>query len=179
VSILEAEEWGHDDADLVVYCDTSTGAKGQGKPGLGFWVPSRDLGFYADGAVPYPPNLRLNKETGSIFYLEALTVLSAIFWVGTLASKPRRLLIYTDSMNTVEMFNSMRANPGYNTILMEAVDALIDMRVSLRVFHISGKENTIADALSHSMFDVIHAQQPRLQVAIFQPPRLDAGGNAE
>jgi hypothetical protein len=179
VSILDAEEWGHEEADLVIYCDASTGARGQGKPGLGFWVPARRLGFYADGAVPYPPNLRLNEETGSIFYLEALTVLSAIFWVGTLARKPHRLLVYTDSMNTVDMFNSMRAEPGYNTILMEAVDTLIDIGVSLRVFHISGEENSIADALSRSMFDIVRAQQPRLQIAIFQPPRLDAGGNEE
>jgi hypothetical protein len=82
-------------------------------------------------------------------------------------------------MNTVEMFNSMRADPGYNTILMEAVDTLIETGISLRVFHIAGEDNTVADALSRSMFDIIRAQQPRLQVAIFQPPRLDAGGNGE
>ena len=82
-------------------------------------------------------------------------------------------------MNTVDMFNSMRAEPGYNTILMEAVDTLIDIGVSLRVFHIPGEENSIADALSRSMFDIVRAQQPRLQIAIFQPPRLDAGGNGE
>lgn len=56
VSTLEAER-GHEDADLVIYCDVSSGARGQGKSGLVFWVPPRGLGFYADGAVPYPPNL--------------------------------------------------------------------------------------------------------------------------
>jgi hypothetical protein len=177
VSILEAEEWGHDDADLVVYCDASTGAMGQGKPGLGFWAPARNMGFYADGSVPYPPNLRLNQEMGSIFYLEALTVLSALLWVETLTRRPHRLLIYTDSMNTVEMFSSMRADPGYNTILMESVNILIDTGISLRVFHIPGEKNAIADALSRSMFDTVRTQQPHLKLAIFQPPRLDAGGN--
>jgi hypothetical protein len=179
VSILEAEEWGHDDADLVVYCDASTGAMGQGKPGLGFWAPARDVGFYADGLVPYPTNLRLNQEMGSIFYLEALTVLSALLWVETLTHRPRRLLIYTDSMNTVEMFGSMRADPGYNTILMESVNILIDSGISLRVFHIPGERNAIADALSRSMFDTVRTQQPHLKLAIFQPPRLDAGGNGK
>jgi hypothetical protein len=28
VSILEVKEWGHDDVDLVVYCDASTGVMG-------------------------------------------------------------------------------------------------------------------------------------------------------
>jgi hypothetical protein len=179
VSILEAEEWGHDDADLVVYCDASTGAMGQGKPGLGFWAPARDVGFYADGLVPYPTNLQLSQEMGSIFYLEALTVLSALLWVETLTRRPRRLLIYTDSMNTVEMFGSMRADPGYNTILMESVNILIDSGISLWVFHIPGERNAIANALSRSMFDTVRTQQSHLKLAIFQPPQLDAGGNGK
>ena len=177
VSILNANEWPVDEADMTIFCDASTGSKGQGKPGLGFWIPSRNEGFYADGSIAYASNLVFNKDTGSIFYLEALSVLSAIFWVDQLSTRPRRLLIYTDSMNTVDMFNSMRAEPGYNTILMEAVDALLDMEVSLRVFHIPGEDNTIADALSRGLFDVIRVQQPHLKIALFQPPRLDAGGN--
>ena len=177
VSILDAEEWAPQQADLVIYCDASTGSKGQGKPGLGFWVPSREVGFYADGTVPYPPNLAVNKETGSIFYLEALSVLSAIFWVERLTNHPRKLLIYTDSMNTVDMFNSMRADPGYNTILMEAVEILLDTGISLRVFHIPGEENIVADALSRGLFDILRAQQPRLNIAHFQPPQLNVGAD--
>lgn len=177
VSILDANEWLPDEADLVIYCDASTGAKGHAKPGLGFWIPSRNQGFYADSSVAYATNLTFNKDMGSIFYLEALCVLSAIFWVKQLASKPRRLLIYTDSMNTVDMFSSLRADPGYNTILMEAVDALLDMDVSLRVFHVAGEENIVADALSRGLFDIIRVRQPHLKIALFQPPRLDAGGN--
>ncbi|KIM20799.1 hypothetical protein M408DRAFT_123195, partial [Serendipita vermifera MAFF 305830] len=70
------------------------------------------LAFFADGDVPYPPDLVHNHELGSIFYLEALTVLAAIFWAEDQPDRPRRLLIYTDSMNTVDMFHSMRADPG-------------------------------------------------------------------
>jgi hypothetical protein len=136
------------------------GAKGNLVWGSGCWHEASDS--TRTGQFPYPPNLQLNEETGSIFYLKALTVLSAIFWVAALPGKPRRLLIYTDSMNTIGMFNSMRAEPGHNTILTEAVDTLIDIGVSLRDFHISGEANSTADALSRSTFDIIHAQQPRL-----------------
>ncbi|KIM22103.1 hypothetical protein M408DRAFT_31617, partial [Serendipita vermifera MAFF 305830] len=139
---------------------------------LGFWSPTTGDGLYADGDVAYPPDLTYNRDLGSIFYLEALTVLASIFWVEQVKTRPKRLLIYTDSMNTVAMFNSMRADPGYNTILMEAVGALLDMGISLRVFHIPGEENVIADALSRSLFDVVRAQCPQLKIGIFQPPQL-------
>ena len=180
VSILAAEEWTPEVADMIIYCDASTGARGLAKPGLGFWVPSRHVGFYADGDVAYPPDLVHNQELGSIFYLEALAVLSAIYWADSLSIRPKRLLIYSDNMNTVGMFNSMRADPGYNTILMAAVDVLLDSNISLRVFHIAGEANVVADALSRSLFDVVRAQQPLLKIAIFQPPRLNnAGGNGK
>ncbi|KIM26683.1 hypothetical protein M408DRAFT_72399 [Serendipita vermifera MAFF 305830] len=163
---------------MVIYCDASTGARGHAKPGLGFWVPSRNIGLFADGDVPYPPDLVHNHELGSIFYLEALTVLAAIFWAEDQPGRPRRLLIYTDSMNTVDMFHSMRADPGYNMILMAAVDVLLDSNISLRVHHIPGEENVIADALSRSLFNVVRSQHPLLKLAVFQPPRLVyAGGN--
>ncbi|KIM28581.1 hypothetical protein M408DRAFT_307899, partial [Serendipita vermifera MAFF 305830] len=64
VPILEAEVWGPDAADMVIYCDASTGARGHAKPGLGFWVPSRNIGLFADGDVPYPPDLVHNHELG-------------------------------------------------------------------------------------------------------------------
>jgi hypothetical protein len=108
---------------------------------VGFWVPARGLGFYADGVVPCPPNLQLNEKTGSIFCLKAHAVLSAVSWVGTLSRRPRQLLIYTGGINTVDMVNSMRAEHGYNTVMVEAVDTLIDIGLPLRVFHISSEEN--------------------------------------
>jgi hypothetical protein len=80
-------------------------------------------------------------------------------------------------MNMVEMFGSMWADPGYNTILMESVNILIDLGISLRVFHIPGEKNAITDVLSCSMFDTVWTQQPHLKLAIFQLPQLDTGGN--
>jgi hypothetical protein len=171
VSILEAEEWSEEDADLVIWCDACTGDK-QRPAGLGFWIPQLLLGFFGQGPDEYPPNL---QKTGSIFFLEALCVLSALNWASTLPTLPTRLLIYTDSINTADMFSSLRAEPGYNDILMAAVEILLDKQFSLRVFHVAGKDNTIADALSRSYFDVIHQSQPRLKLHYFQPPRLDAG----
>jgi len=53
-----------------------------------------------------------------------------------------------DSMNTVKNFNSLKAEQGYNELLMHAVGLLILSSISLHVFHIAGTENTVADALS-------------------------------
>lgn len=175
VSILEAELWGHNDADLVIYCDACTGDHSGRKPGLGFWAPALGLGFFGDGPAQYPPNLH---KPGTIFYLEALCILAAIIWAATLENPPKRLLIYTDSINSADMYNTMRAHAGYNDLLMTAVETLIDKSISLRVFHIPGESNTIADALSRSYFPLINQQQPQLTLYQFQPPRLNAGGNA-
>jgi len=51
-------------------------------------------------------------------------------------------------MNTVEMFNSLKAHQGYNELLMQAMGLLIPSTISLHVFHIAGANNTVTDALS-------------------------------
>lgn len=162
VSILEAELWGEAQADLVIWCDACTGDSNR-PPGLGFWSPVHQQGFF--GQAP----------SNTIFYLEALCVVSAILWAASLSPPPTRLLIYTDSINTADMFCTMRAQPGYNDLLMAAVETLLDKQISLRVFHIAGEQNIIADALSRSYFNVIQHTQPHLKLIHFQPPRFDAG----
>lgn len=172
VSMMEAELWGQAEADLIIYCDACTGDTNGRKAGLGFWVPAMNTGFFGPGPSVYPANLKI---TATIFFLEALCVLSALTWASTLQPAPRRLLIYTDNINAADMFNSMRAEAGYNDILMSAVSILLDSSISLRVFHVAGEENVVADALSRSYFDLIFQQYPSLMLNQFQRPRLDAG----
>ncbi|KAF8585603.1 hypothetical protein K439DRAFT_1615876 [Ramaria rubella] len=85
----------------------------------------------------------------------ALAVVSALAWASQLASPPHRLLIHSDSLNTIEMFHSLKALEGYNDLLLYAMRILLLSRISLRVAHISGKDNTVADALSCMLLDVV------------------------
>ncbi|THH15575.1 hypothetical protein EUX98_g9444 [Antrodiella citrinella] len=78
-------------------------------------------------------------------------------------------------MNTVQIFDSFRASTGYNTILLSACDILINSDFDLRVWHIPGATNTIADALSRGLFSVVHQYAPSLQIFNFIPPQCTLG----
>jgi hypothetical protein len=141
--------------DLTVFCDASLSS-------MGFYCSSLHVGFCS----PLPDAAPIH----SIFYYEALCVVSALLWALQLPTPPRRLLIYTDSMNTVEMFHSLKALDGYNNPLLVAVGILIRSHTSLRVFHIPGAENIIADALSRMLLHIVDAHHPGLVIRLFQPP---------
>ncbi|PBK82663.1 hypothetical protein ARMGADRAFT_1048603 [Armillaria gallica] len=108
--------------------------------GMGFWIPKIVCGF----VCPMPD---LPEEEEVIFFFEALY-----------------------NTNTVNIFNSLRALPNYNPILKLAVNKMISHDIDLHVLHISGLENDVADALSHSQFS--KAQNLVLQLIIlpFKPP---------
>ena len=131
--LFDAIEWSPLDADLVIYCEASL-------TGLGFYCPSLNIAYYAD--------ISHIILTHMIFYYKYLSILSVLAWAHDLTHPPHRLMIYMDSMNTVKMFNSLKAQQGYNELLMLAVGLLIPSEISLCVFHIAGTENAIADALS-------------------------------
>lgn len=161
IHILRAKEWGRNDADLNLFCDACP-------RGMAFWCPSFNRGFQCHVTA---------DDADGIFYLEALAVLSSLHWaLHNLDVSPNtRIAIYTDNLNTVDMFNSLRAQPLYNPILITAVELLSTFDVQLRVFHIAGDDNIIADALSRFRFDIVHHYSPLLHVQSFEPPRLTLG----
>ena len=67
------------------------------------------------------------------------------------------------------MFNSLRALPEYNCILKAAVDILFEYEFQLRVVHIAGEENDIADALSREDFMRALRLCPSLVIKSFEP----------
>jgi hypothetical protein len=160
--VLKSLDWDLDTADLTAYCDASL-------DGLGFWFPNLNVGFWS--RIPEDPP----KDT--IFYFEALSVLSAILQSTTLGSQISKLVIYTDNLNTVNMFNSLSALPAYNEILKSAVDHLLsDLTnpIQLRVVHVPGELNTVADALSrgHLHTAVDHVPHHDIIIHNFSPPRF-------
>ena len=130
---------------------------------MGFWYPDLNLAFYSQTPSYEHPDL--------IFYFEALCVHSALFDAHRRAISPGndRFLIYTDNSNTVDIFSSLRALPPYNHLLKTAVDILCAGDSDLRVLHVSGVDNAVADALSRADFNRALSLAPKLQIHSFEP----------
>jgi hypothetical protein len=64
--------------------------------------------------------------------------MSALVFAIGLQPAPRRLLVYTDPMNTVDIFHSLEARGEYNHRPMFAMRLLLPQTTSLHVFHIAG-----------------------------------------
>src|SRR5882672_10125845 len=131
--------------------------------GLSFAAPKLHLGFCA--SIP-----TLSPLT-TIFYFEALAIASAILWASGLVPPIPWLLIFTDSLNCINMFNTLHAHEGYNDILLFTIHILISSKISLCVFHIPSTDNIVADALSHHLLGTALTLSPGLNIHHFQPPR--------
>ena len=153
-------DWDPDNTDLVAYCDASLDS-------LGYWFPGLSAGFWSVIPDDHP------KDT--IFYFEALSVPSAILHSTSFRFTITKLTVYTDNLNTVQIFNSFSALPTYNEILKAAVDHLlsdINNPIQLRVIHVPGHSNTIADALSRGELHTVVDAVPGIVIDLFTPPRI-------
>ncbi|CDO68566.1 hypothetical protein BN946_scf184998.g63 [Trametes cinnabarina] len=167
IHLMRASSWGPKDADFVIFCDACL-------TGMAFWIPSLSIALVSDCPVA-PAGLEDN-----IFWYEALTVVAALEWVHTnLSPLPDRLAIYTDNLNTVQIFDSFRASRIFDELLLYACKLLIVSRIDLRVWHIAGQHNTVADALSRGLFVVAQQYVPHLSIATFIPPRPTQGDDLQ
>jgi hypothetical protein len=160
IYLFSDQEWGIHEADIISYSDACMS-------GIGFFFERSREGFQCP--VPSSPP----KDT--IFYFEALAVVSVVDAVTRLPSTPARLLVYSDNSNTVDIFHSLRSLPPYNDLLKFTVSLLIKFDISLRVVHISGVHNGVADALSRFDEARAYAACPGLSISSFQPPRITLG----
>jgi hypothetical protein len=158
VLLLDSLDWSPETAEDVVtiYTDASLVR-------LGFWYPEINFGFQVQ--------LPRNAPLGSIFFFEALAVCSAIHFLADTEPIPCHVAIFTDNTNTVDIFNSLQASAPYNRILISAVNVLIKLKVDLQVYHVSGAENSIADALSRFDNERALGLVPDLIIDDFKPPR--------
>lgn len=156
VFLLKSIAWTEHESDLHIFTDASL-------DGFAFWCVQLSSGHTA----PVIPK-RFDEP---IFFHEAFAVVCAIHWASSLGVRGlRRLLIRTDSMNTVDMFNTLRGRGLYNELLKFAVDILMAHNLDLRVLHIEGTANVVADLLLHNRMDEARVVNPQLAIHYYQPP---------
>ena len=73
-------------------------------------------------------------------------------------------------MNTVDLFNTLRARRAGNELLKFVVDELMTFEVDLRVVHVPGQYNQLADFLSRGQLSEAQRLRPLLQTQPYQPP---------
>jgi len=162
--MLSARAWDSSHADFIIYCDAAlTG-------GLAFWSPHHWRAF-----VPDKPEAAPGAE--HIFWFEALAVVSGLQWASQLTPPPTRLAIFTDSLNTVQLFDSMACLPAFHDLLLFACRLCLTHHIDLHVFHISGSHNVVADAFSRHLLQVVDCYAPALDVRFFTPPRVTLGAS--
>jgi hypothetical protein len=102
VKLLSSISWDVEDADAIVFCDACM-------EGLAFYYPDRCVGFYS----PVPDD----AARDIIFYFEALAIASACNDLKNTMTRHSMIIIYTDSMNTVDIFSSLKCQPEFNLLL--------------------------------------------------------------
>ena len=154
VRLFKSTMWEVNEATCIAETDACP-------QGFAFWYPGLGLGF----ATTTPRD----TPSSQIIFYEALAVLSVLDDARYRFPSGSKLVIYCDNSVTVAMFNSLRALPEYNCILKAAVDILLQKDFQLRVLHISGERNDIADALSRADFMKALRLNPGLIIKTFQP----------
>lgn len=163
VLLLQARDWEIDKADVTMYTDACLS-------GMGVFCPGSNLGLWGvfDGPLP----------SEWIYYRELWATVTALqFATTSMELRGKRVVIFTDNSNTVDAFNTLAVEPTYNGMLKFAVDLLIKHDCHLRVLHIPGTQNAIADALSRRQLERVKGLRPDVQIDQITPPR-DALGVA-
>ncbi len=165
ICFLDANAWSPADLSPTTLSDEFATVDASGK-GIGLYFPWRQLAYYSGRPVEAPVEW--------IYFFEALAVCSAIHRIPVWRLAGRRisrLAVLSDNTNTVSMFNTLRADPVYNSILMSSIDVQLDHDLSLCVDHIPGRFNEVADALSRFDFDRVRRLAPGVSILPFTPPR--------
>jgi hypothetical protein len=158
VRFVDSGQWADSEADLVVWTDASL-------------CLALSFVYGSDGFVyqlrECPPHIKID-----IFFLELVAIMSAIHHIASFASPPKRLLVFTDSLDAVAVFNSLRANESiHNGPLLGVASLILRTGIDPRVRHIEGKINIRPDLLSCLLFEEFASKFPSYRVRLFDPPR--------
>ena len=106
------------EADLVVWTDASLH--------LALSFVYGNCGFVYQ-LCECPPNIKIN-----IFFLELVTIMSIIHHIRSFASPPKCILVFTDSLDAVAIFNSLCANKAiHNGPLLGVASVILHTGIDL------------------------------------------------
>jgi len=158
VRFVDSMHWCDEAAEMVVWTDASL------RFGLGCYYASNALVYQLR---PPPPEIKID-----IFFLELIAILSAIHHVASLPKPPRRLLLFTDSLDSVGVLNTLSTSEALHTApLLGIAEIILCSGIDLRVQHIAGSKNVRADMLSRLLLDDYRRQYPSDRVRTLVPPR--------
>lgn len=158
IHIMGTGRWDDHAADIVLWTDASL------RMALSF--------VYAGNSFVYQLRPCPAKLTIDIFFLELVAILSAIEHVASFDKPPRRVLVFTDSLDSVGVFNSLRASTTmHNGPLLGVASVVLRSGIDIRVRHIAGTQNIRADMLSRLLFEEYKRKFPSDRVRFFEPPR--------
>ncbi|KAJ7216288.1 hypothetical protein B0H12DRAFT_981695, partial [Mycena haematopus] len=106
-----------------------------------------------------------------IFFLELVAILSAVHHAASLPSPPRRLLLWSDSFDSVSVLASLACQESiHNGVVLAIAQIIMQSGIDLRVRHIAGKKNIRADLLSRFLLEDFRWEFPSVRVRLFAPP---------
>lgn len=87
-----------------------------------------------------------------------------------------KVIVYMDSMNTVDIFNFLCCLPEFNTLLYFSIDTCLTKKFDVCMLHVPGEQNEVADTISHNNFDKAWKLMPELTISKFEPPQFTTLG---
>ena len=152
--MLDSIAWRSTEADLLIYTNACP-------DGICFWSPQLDLGCYGPVVCTY--------HDLPIFFHKARAVVCTLHLLCHLGFRDLHcLVVYMDNTDTVNIFHSLKAHGLYNELLKIAIDLLMCHDLDLRVLHLPGISNMIADVLSRHFLDLVSELRPSLAVLPYQ-----------
>ena len=118
VHFTDTMHWDDREADYILWTDISICL------GLAF--------IYADHGFTYAISPAIVKEKIDIFFLELVAILLAIHHVALFQQPPKKLLLWTDSLDSVTAYNSLHASESiHNSVLLALGKILLETRIGL------------------------------------------------
>ncbi|KAJ3747637.1 hypothetical protein DFH05DRAFT_1601498 [Lentinula detonsa] len=157
IRFVDAQAWDDNEADFVSWTNASN-------VGLSF--------VYAGNGFCYQVHSTPGSPVVDIFFRELLAILSALHHIASMSTPLYHLLIYSDSLDSVQVLNSLAVKESsHNSILLAIAGIILKTGIDFRVRHVPGKDNIRADLLSRLLLHDFKLQFPSYRIRTFEPLR--------